>query len=340
MAEEDHSMSKHGAAVIGVGSAGGDFIRIFQQNDQTKLIAVCDVNEAQLATAAGKVPGVATAADFHDIAERDDIAVVAICTPDHLHAEPAIAMMEAGKHVIIEKPMVTTWEDLRRVTETAHRTGRIVAHCTQLRWMPLNQEVKRRVAQGKLGELYLAEADYGGYSLSLFANGWRGEAGINYNPVAGGGVHILDLLLWFIDDEVEEVFGCGNRKCITQTGLDTFDCVSCIIKFRNGCVARSTTSFGTDRAIPGHIELCGTEGCYLSAPEPKIGYGAQQPQYELLTPQPAGDLRGLLVNDMIDAIEKDREPLTNLTEATKVVSVCIAAYESAATGRPVRMKRD
>lgn len=331
-------MKQHGAAVIGAGSAGNDFIRIFSQGNRTELRAVCDVNDARLSDASQQAPGVDTCNDYLEVAQRTDIDLVAICTPDHLHTAPAIAMLESGKHVVIEKPLATTWVDLRRTVETSHRTGMKVAHCTQLRWMPLNQEIKRRIGEGELGELYSAEADYGGYSVSLFAEGWRGDSGINYNLVAGGGVHILDLLLWFVDDEVEEVYGYGNRKCVTQTGLDTFDCLSFVMKFRHGCVARSTTSFGTDRAIPGHIELCGTDGCYLSAPEPKIGHGARNPEFEVLTPDPPGDLRGLLVSDLIDAIENDREPLTNLSEAARVTSVCIAAFESAATGKPVSIR--
>lgn len=330
-------MARYGAAVIGVGSSGGDFVRIFRQNDRVELRAVCDVDDQRLAEVMGRYPGVAGFPDFRQVAERSDIDLVAICTPDHLHTEPAVAMMEADKHVIIEKPLATTWEGLRRTVVAAQRTGRKVAHCTQLRWMPLHREVKRRLAQGVLGELYYAEADYGGYSVDLFTDGWRGTAGIDYNLVAGGGVHVLDLLLWFVEDEVVEVFGYGNRKCITQTGLDTFDCLTAVLKFRRGCVAKTTTSFGTDRPWPPGIELCGTQGCYISVPEPRIGWGAQHPCFETLSVEPPGDLRGLLVDDFLRAIENDTQPLTHLAEAAHVTAVCIAAYESAKTGQPVSL---
>jgi predicted dehydrogenase len=335
--EEAKPMARYGAAVIGVGSSGGDFVRIFRQNDRTELRAICDIDARRLAEAMGPLPGVAGYTDFWQVAERSDVDLVAICTPDHLHTEPAVAMMEAGKHVIIEKPLATTWEGLRRTVAAARRTGRKVAHGTQLRWMPLHQEVKRRLSQGILGELYYAEADYGGYSVDLFTAGWRGEPGIDYNLVAGGGVHILDLLLWFVEDEVVEVFGYGNRKCITQTGLDTFDCLTAVLKFRHGAIAKTTTSFGTDRPQPPGIELCGTQGCYLSGPEPRFGRGARQPQFETLVVDPPGDLRALLVEDFLGAIENDTQPLTHLTAAAQVTAVCIAAFESAKTGRPVSL---
>jgi len=334
-------MTQYGVAVIGVGSAGGGFVNVFQNEPRAELRAVCDTNEEHLREVS-EASGVGDAyLDFRELAGRSDIDVVAICTPDHLHTEPAIAMMESGKHVIVEKPLATTFDDLQRTVETALRTGRKVAHGTQLRFMSVHQEVKRLASEGQIGEFYYAEADYSGNSVRLFTDGaWRGQPGLDYNLVAGGGVHIIDLLLWFVDDEVVEVTSYGNRKCITDTGLDTFDCVVSILQFRKGCVAKTVTSFGTDRVDKDRgIELCGTDGFLVTGSEPGIGRGASKPESEPIVAQDAGNLRSLLVADLIDAVENDREPLTNIAEAARTTAVCLAAYESAKTGRPVKVPK-
>ncbi|MBI3944885.1 MAG: Gfo/Idh/MocA family oxidoreductase [Armatimonadetes bacterium] len=330
-------MAEHGAAVIGAGDAGRDFIRIFTASERAPLRAVCDLDPARLTEAAERAPGVPQCHDFREVAKRADIDVVAICTPDHLHTEPALAMMEAGKHVIIEKPMATTREALRQTIEVSRRTGRKVVHCTQTRWVPAYLDAKRRIAAGELGEIYYAETDMSGNVARLFANGWRGEPGINYNLVAGGGVHPLDLLLWLVGDDVVDVYGQGNLKCLGETGLDTFDCLTFVMRFRGGCVGRCTTSFGTARPRSRPVEVCGTKGYFATDPEAVIGHGAQRPEIEKLAGESSGSLRIPLVNDFLDAIDQGGEPLTGLREGAHVSAVCIAAFESARTGKPVSL---
>ena len=326
--------------MIGVGSAGSGFVKVFGDEERVELRAICDVDASRLAEVQQSCGVPMACSGFEEIADRSDIEVVAVCTPDHLHTDASIAMMEAGKHVIVEKPLATTFAELERTVETARRTGRKVAHGTQLRYMAAHREIKRRVDAGELGEIYYVEADYGGHSASLFVDAWRGDPGIDYNAVAGGGVHILDLLLWFMGDEVTEVASYGNLKCITDTGLDTFDCVVSILRFQNGCVGKTTTSFGTDRPTQGRgIELCGTEGCLVSGPEPKIGRGASEPEFEPITGEDVINLRSQLLSDLLDSIESDEQPLTNIDEAARTAAVCIAAYESAKSGAPVRVPR-
>ena len=200
-------MTQYGVAVIGVGSAGGGFVNVFQNETRVELRAVCDTNEARLREVS-EASGVSDAClDFRELAGRTDVDIVAICTPDHLHTEPAIAMMESGKHVIVEKPL-----------------------------------------------------------------------------------------------------------------------------------AKTVTSFGTDRSDRDRgIELCGTDGFLVTGSEPGIGRGASKPEFEPIIAQDAGNLRSLLVSDLIDAIENDRQPLTNIAEAARTTAVCLAAYESAKTGGPVKV---
>ena len=334
-------MSIHGAAIIGVGGAGGDFVQVFSGVEHVELRAICDLNE-ELLHKKKEEAGIADAfIDYHGLCDREDIDIVAVCTPDHLHTEPAIAMMESGKHVIIEKPLATTFEGLERTVETARRTGRKVAHGTQLRYGNYAQECKRIVAAGEIGEIYYGEVDEGGYAIGLFTDNWRGEPGINYNPMAGGGVHLLDILLWLIDDEVEEVVGYGNRKCLTETGLDTYDFIVSLMKFRGGAAAKAITHFGSSRAPERQgVEVCGTEGsCLLTRNSAKIGRGKKPEEFESIEvdPAPYPNLREILVADLIDAIEKDSQPLTNIDQAARTAAVCIASFDSAMSGKPVRL---
>ncbi|HIE53529.1 MAG TPA: Gfo/Idh/MocA family oxidoreductase [Armatimonadetes bacterium] len=327
-----------GAAVIGLG-VGRQHILDYRATGRAEVRVICDLQEERLQRV-GEELGIADrVTDFREVAARDDVQVVSICTPDHLHTEPALAMMEAGKHVLIEKPLATTWEDVRRLVETAHRTGVKVAHGCQLRYLPLYQELKRHIERGELGELFYAEGDYIGSHLELLTEGWRGQLGAAYNGVAGGGVHPLDLLCWLIGDRVVEVTAYGNKKCVEPFGFEVYDCIVAILKFQQGAIAKSLTTLAAARPGFRYLALYGTRGTYLNTPYPAqnlIVTETTQQQWQSLTVPPAEtEPRVALIQDLLDAIERDTQPLVNLAEAAQVAAVCIAAFESVQQGRPV-----
>ena len=233
------------AAVIGLG-VGRGHIAAYREAGAA-VAAICDVN-AELLEQVGEEEGVRRRyTDYRALADLDGIDVVSICTPDHLHADPAVAMLSSGKHVLVEKPLSTTFEDIERIVQTSRRTGRKVSHGCQIRFDETFQELKRQVEARAFGQLFYAEADYISNHLDLFREGWRGGLGSRYNAAAGGSIHPVDVIQWIVDSPAAEVAAYGNGISAGMHGLEVTDCVVGIIRFENGCVAKTLTTMGSAR---------------------------------------------------------------------------------------------
>jgi predicted dehydrogenase len=147
-------------ALIGCGGRGRLVMRGMLGAPQTELVAACDVydphaQQASMDMAGGKAQ---TFRDFRKLLERSDVDAVLVATPDHWHSIPAVLALEAGKHVLVEKPFALTIKEGRAMVEAAKRTGRILMPATQHRSAPHIAEAARMVQAGQIGEVNLVRA--------------------------------------------------------------------------------------------------------------------------------------------------------------------------------------
>ena len=195
--------------IAGCGGISGVHIPTLMAMDGVEIRAVCDINPERARSAAERT-GAEIARDFGELIAREDIDVVHVLTPHYLHAPLAIAALEAGKHVITEKPMATTLEDARAMVRAARKSKGRLGVIFQNRYNPASVELKRLVASGEGGAFLGArasvcwhrEAPY--YSMS----GWRG-----FLATEGGGalinqsIHTLDLMTYIAGRRIERVRG-------------------------------------------------------------------------------------------------------------------------------------
>ena len=328
------------AAVIGLG-VGTGHITAFRELG-AEVAAICDVNDKLLQSVGDEHRVDSRYTDYRSLAENDDIDVVSICTPDHLHADPAVDMMESGKHILVEKPLASSFADIQRIAETARRTGMKVSHGCQIRFGAVFQEVKRQVEEGTFGKVFYAEADYVSNHINLFQDGWRGQLGPDYNSTAGGAIHPIDVIQWIIDSPAEEVSAYGNGIATAEHGLDVTDCVVVIIRFENGCVAKALTTMGSARPGFRNVQVYGTKKTFLEAPHPNASLIAdlETRRWQPLDVTESGhDSRIALITDLLGAIEEEKEPQLNLEQAVRTASICVAAFESVRSGKPVAIPR-
>ena len=328
------------AAVIGLG-VGTGHITAFRELG-AEVAAICDVND-KLLESVGEDHGVeGRYTDYRSLAEREDIDVVSICTPDHLHADPAVVMMEGGKHILVEKPLASSFADIERISETARRTGMKVSHGCQIRFGAVFQELKRQVVAGEFGKVFYAEADYVSNHINLFQDGWRGQLGSEYNSTGGGAIHPIDVIQWVVDSPAEEVSAYGNGIATAEHGLNVTDCVVVIIRFENGCVAKAFTTMGSARPGFRNVQVYGTQKTFIEAPHPSAHLisDLETKKWQPLEVSESGhDSRIALISDLLEAIEEDKEPQLNLEQAVRTASICVAAFESVRLGKPVKVPK-
>lgn len=185
------------------------------QTDKIDMYAFCDII-AERAEEARQKYGCTDAkmyTDYHELLEDPEIYAVHVLTPNVKHCEISCAAMEAGKHVICEKPMAATAADAKKMLDTSKRTGKLLTIGYQYRHFDANRAMKDYVSTGALGDIYYAETTAirrrGIPTWGVFTN--KAEQG--GGPLIDIATHSLDLTLWMMNNyEVESVTGVSFAK--------------------------------------------------------------------------------------------------------------------------------
>lgn len=219
-----------GTAVIGVGMYGQVHVRTYQDDPRTELKCVwsrTEANAKRVADAAG-VPHVK---DIRRIADDSSIDVVSIATPDFAHVEPALMMLEAGKHVLLEKPMATNTAECRRIEAAADKASGLLMVNFHNRWYPPLTKAMETVASGELGapthaRIQLSDRiDFIRDKLT-----WAGKSAPHWFLMS----HTMDLARFVFGLEAEKAFAFGHKGVLAGMGIDTWDTVSALVQFEGG----------------------------------------------------------------------------------------------------------
>jgi UDP-N-acetyl-2-amino-2-deoxyglucuronate dehydrogenase len=183
-----------GTAVIGLG-VGREHVRAYADLPESTLVALCDQNPERLRSA-GEELGVATYASVEQLLRDDRVDVVSVATPHPSHAELAITALEAGRHVIVEKPMTVDLAQADAMVATAGRVGRTLGVILQRRFWPASLRVHHAIESDKIGTSVSAECELSWFRTREYyaRDPWRGR----WDTEGGGvlcnqGIHALDL---------------------------------------------------------------------------------------------------------------------------------------------------
>lgn len=194
--------------VIGVGGISNTHMPGWQVSEHAQVIAGADINEARLSDWGKRYSITALSTKVEDLLNNPDIDIVDICTPNMYHTELVIAALEAGKHVICEKPLAPTPEDIQKIIKVKDASGREVMTAQHFRFKGISQAMKKEIDSGVLGDVYHARG------WMLRRNAYIPTPTFVEKKHSGGGacidigVHILDLTLWLM----------GNPKPISVSG--------------------------------------------------------------------------------------------------------------------------
>jgi len=361
-------MEKCRVGIIGCGGiAIGKHMPALARQKRAVMVAFCDVAQERATEAAKNFgeEGARVYTDYRALLEDTSIDVVHICTPNHSHAEIAIAAMEAGKHVMCEKPMAKTAGEARMMVETAKRTGKKLAIGYQNRYTPEVWTMKRAADAGEFGEIYYAKAHAvrrrAVPTWGVFLNEYEQGGG----PLIDIGTHALDMTLWVMNN-YKPAMVCGSvfRKLGNQTETGNAwgdwdpkeytveDAAFGFIKMENGATISLESSWALNIANPMEAKttVCGTlggadmlDGLRFN----KVQYGYQTITkfdtaqggaafYEGMA-ESAADMECRL---WLDAVLEDKEVIVKPWEALVVSEILEAIYTSGKTGKPVYLQTE
>jgi predicted dehydrogenase len=334
-------------AIIGAGVISTPHARVITSSPRAELVAIADI-ELDKAKAQAEQYGIPhTYTDYMEMLKRDDIDVVSICVPSGLHGEATIAAAQAGKHVLCEKPLEITREKMDAMIAACRKSNVKLGAVFQRRTLPAAIATRQAIQSGKLGRMVLGDAYLKTYRSPDYykSAGWRGTWALDGGgALMNQGVHGVDLIQWMMGD-VQLVF--AYSKALVRD-IEVEDTAVAVLKYKSGAfgVIQGTTSVYPGRE--SRFEVHGEKGTIIFADsgfkEWKIeGSDEVAPQVEgalSASSNPKNISTGghyILVNDMIDAIAEDRDPLITGEEARKAVGLILAIYESSREGKEVTL---
>ena len=346
---------------IGIGIIGGGGIAAeghicgYQLDPRCEVVALWDPDTARVQEQAQRL-GVTTASlcsSLDEMLQRHDVQAVSICTPDHLHGDHAYAALQAGKHVLIEKPMTTTRADAARLVQAVRESGLVGLVGQIVHFQPDYRAMVAAYQAGELGEAWLVESDYISDMRRYYGpdgqTPWRTDPRAPQDILLGGGCHSMGILMWAMQTQVEEVFAYANHKA--EPMLPVNDCYLVSLRFANGVSGKLIAASGNRGAAPtgGRLVMYGTEGTLwggrlyrnsLAAHNTDIVRDFRE-EFKQHKPRVQGIRQVQYWAEQcahfLDCIEGKAQPQTTVEEGARIVAALCAAIESTQSGQPVRV---
>jgi predicted dehydrogenase len=329
--------------VIGLGHNGLAHLEAHRRVSRSEVVAVCDRNPERLAEAARRF-GIRRACDSAaELCRLPEVEAVSVHTGDPFHVEPFVEALAAGKHVLVEKPVANSLEQLEAMVAAARQApaDRVIAVGYILRFNPVFAEIAGRCRQGELGRIYYLEGDYI-HNLLYQAGQIDATTGGNWyleseRPLVGGGSHPLDLLRWFSGREVVEASGYANHVAFPAMRED--DCQVALFRFDDGAVAKVAALYAPRRGMPPYYNLrvYGTRG---TVEQDQVAQAANEeevhPSFHPVAASPVvGHPYDPEVADWLDAIAAGGSPRCSFYDGANSTAASLVAVEAIRAGRPL-----
>lgn len=321
-----------GVIGFGVGEAHAEAL---SRNPKCRLVGVCDIDEEKICRARSKYEDVLITKNAAEILDHDEIDLVVVASYDDCHYEQIMRAVKNNKHVFVEKPLCLYEEDARGIRNALRaKPGIRLSSNLILRKYPRFIQLKDMIANGDMGKLFYVEGDYNYGRLNKITDGWRGKIDF-YSVVYGGGVHIIDLLIWLTGASIIEVAAFGNNICSNGSEFKYNDMVVSAMKFDNGIVGKISANFGCVYPHFHKLALYGTEATFENNLKEGIIYNSRNPEDipRLIQGEYPGVGKGNLLSDFINAIHEGRAPEISEDDVFKTMSVCFAIEKSAKVGK-------
>jgi predicted dehydrogenase len=351
--------------VIGLGWPGQRHLEGYFKTPFVHVAAICDMSEDLLASTQATFGVTDMYRDYHDLLARPDIDAVSICLPNWLHAPACIDAIQAGKHVLCEKPLANTLAEGERLAAAVHASDRIFMLALNNRFRVEIQALKRIIDAGTLGEIYYAKTGWVRRRWGVTVRGWfmeKQRAG--GGPMIDLGVHVLDLTLWLMGSpKATRVSGAVYDKFAKQMEpllgpLDIEDLGAAMVHLDNGATIMLETSWGSyiERE---HVysELLGTHGGAKYERYGRESWGTHPlPPFQVFTSlaeeqinaapvgitlTPEQMLYASFENEMrhfAECVRDNVQPIATVDQGLEITRILDAIYRSAAVGHEIMLQ--
>lgn len=348
-------------AVVGVGNISVEHINAYLKNPAVELVAFCDINQSRLEQR-GEEFGINRLYSNIDelLANGEDIDAISICTWNTSHADIAVKALDAGKHVLCEKPMAHSVSEALRMKEAAERNQKTLMIGFVRRFGNDTKVIEKFINDDSFGPFYYAKAELlrrHGNPGGWFSDKSRSAGG----PLIDLGVHVIDLVRYLIGQpKVVSVYGATFNNILKSRDkledrpdyvsesrkegvpVDVEDLAVAMIRFENGAVLNVEASFALDiKEDRMNIEMFGTNGGFTMSPEIEMYSNAHghliNTSFDTDTALNFSGLFENEINHFVDVITKGEKCISPAEDGVEMMRILEAIYESAKLQEEVKL---
>lgn len=336
-------------------------IKPLTDNSDVKVVALCDIVEGKAKALAKEYDVAKTFKHYKEVLKLKTVDAVDICTNNKFHSEIAVAALEAGKHVMCEKPDAINADEAQRMADAAKASGKTLMVMRNNRMRPDSQFLKKFVEAGQMGDIYAGRCGW------IRRRGIPGKGGwFTTKELSGGGplidlgVHMIDLAMWLMgnprpvavsgstyckfanvdspNDSTNANFGRAQADGI----FDVEDLAMGFIRFDNGASLQIEFSWASNiEQEVNFVELRGEKaGACLDSSKPlKLFTQMHDTLCDILprVPTDVWDVHGLYLDHFVDVLKGRVQPMFVPQDGVHMIQILSAIYESAKTGKEVQL---
>ena len=340
MAKQIHKEIRFG--ILGCGLAAGFHADAIKSVDGAVLIGVYDADPERSASFAAKY-GCRAYGSFRDFAGSEETDAVCVCTPSGLHAQGASALLENGKHLLIEKPIAVDEAGAKTILAAARRSGKTVGVVSQLRCCPDVRRLKDAIAAGELGDVVSVQLGMLYHRTEAYykKSSWHGTLALDGGgALINQGIHGVDLLLWLLGP-VKRVQGV---KATLLHDIEAEDTLCALLEFESGCIGTLNAATSVWPGQPRTLCICGTKGSAVLTEDRLTEFTVRDGAAQIdcvestvwLSHSDPGaippEAHENVIRDFCAALNGGRSPVSDAADGYNALSLIRAIYRSAENG--------
>ncbi len=327
--------------VVGAGLHGEMHLEAYSAYDRCDLTCICDLNEERARQMAEKY-GCDWTTNIGELAAAVD--GVSVATPDFAHLEPALTLIAAGKHILMEKPLTTDVAEGERLVAAAREAGVKLMVNFSNRWNPKFLAARAAMTSGRMGEFVMGYSRLSNtISVPTGMLAWAAQSGPEWFLFP----HTIDVVRWVLGQEIARVYATGRKGTLTSLGIDAYDAIQAIVHFGDDAFVTFETCWMIPNSWPSVVDstmtLFGTDG-RMEIDQNDQGITLASDRYETGAPYGKYDRYGTPqgfylegIRHFVDCLVDDREPLVRGEDGLAVTRAITAIRESIVAGVPVEV---
>jgi UDP-N-acetylglucosamine 3-dehydrogenase len=342
-------MKRLRVGVIGCGSiAQHRHLPEYVANKNVQLVAVCDINAERAKEVAEKYE-VTAYTSYENLLRSGEVDAVSVCTPNYLHAPISIAALDAGVHVLCEKPLATSKEEAEAMISAAKRSGKKLMIGHNQRFVSSHQKARQLIQSGEIGKIYSFRTAFGHGGPEQWSvegkEGWFFQKEKAFIGAMGDlGVHKADLLRFILGEEITEVGAFVETSAKEFADVD--DNAVCVLKTESGIIGTLAASWAYVGKEDNSTIIYGEKAILRLEDDPINSLTVQYANGEIVNYQlgkiqsndEGGQNNSFVVEKFVDSVLNDQEPEVSGEEGMKSLEVILAAIESNETRKIIKVQ--